>query len=152
MALQLPTPEDLTAYEDGLSDEQAIQQAADLFTLATGISDTPTDEFQKRLINDAILEMAWALKARHDDFESSVSPFSGERIGSYSYQKTNQAIAAGNSTGVPWFDKAVAYFEGQNADSDKLAAADSEYVFVPGQPWAGITPGHLSHDPSYIFP
>lgn len=82
MALDLPTPAELDVLEQPELDEQtAIQMAADLFVMATGVTDTPTDEVGVRMVKNAILEMAWALRTRHGDMEASFSPFSGERIG-----------------------------------------------------------------------
>ena len=62
MTLVLPSPEDLQRHRDGISDEIALQRAADLFTIATGITDTPDDPLAARLVNLAILDMAWYLQ------------------------------------------------------------------------------------------
>ena len=122
MALTLPNPEDLQAYINGLTEEEAIQQAMDLFVLATGLDATssPTED---RIVRLAVLDMAWAIRERHEDREAEFSPFNSERIGSYSYSKAAKAITSGQSTGVPNFDMAVSYFLG------KSISVDSEFVF-----------------------
>jgi hypothetical protein len=135
VALDLPTPAELDVLEQPELDEQtAIQMAADLFVMATGLTDTPTDEFGGRMVKTAILEMAWALRTRHGDMEAEFSPFSGERIGSYTYQKASQAVLRRGTTqiktDVPLFDSAVAYFNQKR----RLAGINitSEWVFVSG--------------------
>lgn len=161
MALDLPTPAELDVLEQPELDEQtAIQMAADLFVMATGVTDTPTDEVGVRMVKNAILEMAWALRTRHGDMEASFSPFSGERIGSYSYQKASNAILRKGTTqiktDVPFFDSAVAYFnqrgrlKGINVTSEWVFAngyrCGSE-PFAPSRTW--VTPWFSKYeDPS----
>lgn len=151
MALELPTPADLDQLQNvGLTQQQALVQAADLFTLATGVSDTPSDPFEKRLVRDAILQMAWALRARQEDLEAVFSPFSTERIGSYSYSKMVEnwhSAARTKTTGVPLFDSAVAYFNGRKGSA--TATAVSEQVFKHGESWAGETSWN-NHDPAFV--
>jgi hypothetical protein len=127
MPLVLPTPEELDAHKVEVTSEQALQQASDLFTIATGISDQPTDLMEQRLVKQAILDMAWFLQDDHENFEAKTSPFQSERIGSYSYVKA-QATKKLN-TGVPGFDMAVDYFKGLE---DSIITMDSEWVFLPG--------------------
>lgn len=152
MALDLPTSAELQQLEDDdLDQDTALQMAADLFTMATGIQDTPTDEFQARLIHNALLEMAWALRVRHGDQEAVFSPFSGERIGSYSYQKAQQSISQGSKTGVPFFDAAVAWFNKKARTAQP--STTSEWVFEQGceHRWAGedLYRRQHSEDPSF---
>jgi hypothetical protein len=128
MALVLPTPQDLVDYKEGPDDAEALQRAGDLFTLATGITNTPTDPLALRLIEAAILEMAWYLQTNHEDLEAEFSPFSSERIGSYSYSKMQQAAAQGIKTGVPAFDIAVAYFATKDGT---ITSSTTEWVFKP---------------------
>lgn len=143
--LELPLPAELDALEEGLDETTAIQMAADLFTMATGVTDQPTDPMQQRIIKYAILEMAWALTVRHEDMEAIFSPFSGERIGSYSYTKAINAVATGSKTGVPMFDRAVAYFNllGRSANPN----VTSEWVFKQGEKWAA----NLRHNDPFNF-
>jgi hypothetical protein len=123
MALDLPTPQDLEERIDGISAPQALQRAGDLLTVATGLTDMPTDPMEVRLVHEAVLEMAWYLQARHEDQEEQFSPFNSERIGSYSYQKAQAAVQAQVETGVPAFDVAVAYF------SRVTLVVDTQWVF-----------------------
>lgn len=130
MALTLPTPAELIAHRDAVGDGEALQRAADLFQIATGVTDTPTDLFESRLVKQAILDMAWFLQTRHDDQEEAFSPFSSERIGSYSYAKVAAAAKAGEGTGVPAFDAAVSYFN--TPAIEDMFAVSSEWVFTEG--------------------
>lgn len=141
MALTLPTPQSLQKYKDeGLSDADALSRASDLFTLATGLTSDPTDLFEKRLIRQALLDMAWSLQTVHEDMEENFSPFSGERIGSYSYTKMQQSVAEKRDTGIASFDQAVAYFTSK-AFGGSAIVTDSEWVFKQD----GNYDGHLSN-------
>lgn len=130
MGLTLPSGEDLAAHREGFSDTAALQYAADLLTLATGLITTPTDPLAARLVTTAILDMAWYLQVHHDDREAEFSPFSSERIGSYSYSKMAAAAQSKTDTGVAGFDAAVAYLNGLTADA--IFAMDTEWVFTKG--------------------
>ena len=152
MPLVLPTPEELDAHKVEVTSEQALQQASDLFTIATGISDQPTDLMEQRLVKQAILDMAWFLQDDHENFEAKTSPFSSERIGSYSYVKSQAQKKL--ETGVPGFDAAVEYFKGLE---DSVITMDSEWVFLPGYRSYSQLDGTTSpagHDPgrSVIWP
>lgn len=145
--LTLPSPQELQEFREGISDVDAIQRAADLFTLATGVSSTTT-AIEERLVRSAILEMAWAITTRHEDLEEQFSPFTGERIGSYSYNKAVRSVADGTDTGVPAFDNAVSYFMALALNS-KAFATDTEWVFEKG--FDTNSPLIGSHDPNYSF-
>jgi hypothetical protein len=127
MPLVLPTPQELEDHKVEVTPEQALQHAADLFVIATGITDQPTDLMEQRLVKQAILDMAWFLQDDHENFEAKTSPFSSERIGSYSYVKAQAQKKL--ETGVPGFDMAVDYFKGLE---DSIITMDSEWVFLPG--------------------
>lgn len=144
MALSLPTSEDLDAYKAGVDNATALQIASDLFTMATGIDTAPTDPFQERLIHNAILDMAWFLQEDHENKEAQFSPFSSERIGSYSYTKAAKAIQTQTSTGVSAFDLAVEYFKGLGPS---VITMDSEWVFAKGYNRSIYDPA-VSQDPS----
>lgn len=132
MSLNLPSPEDLGSYRESRSDADAIVQAGDLFTLATGIKETPTDPFEGRLVRWAILDMAWYLTENHENREAEFSPFTSERIGSYSYQKMQQAVQAQADTGVSAFDAAVKYFtQTKEGVAETVIVSSSEWVFRP---------------------
>jgi hypothetical protein len=120
MALSVPTTDELLAFMhetewDSSEEEFAaveLQQAADLMHIATGLTDDPADETAQRILKYGILEMAFALHARAPDREAMYSPFSSERIGSYSYSKAQAAVNEGILTNIPSFDAAVRYFLG----------------------------------------
>lgn len=108
----------------------ALQQAADLMQIATGIDTDPTDPLHLRVMKMGMLDMAWAILIQSEDKEESFSPYSSERIGSYSYQKRGpQDIIQGS--GVQWFDYAVNFFLSLGeADGKGLAWIETEQVFT----------------------
>lgn len=151
MALILPTALDLLDYMhvDTWEPPEAetwavayIQQAADMLQVATGLSDEPGDDLSKRIKNRAILDMAFYLLVRAPDREEYFSPFTSERMGSYSYNKPSEAFLYGRTTGsmssvllgqtgVPAYDFAVAYFNDfLMLDTD--VDYDTEAVFEKG--------------------
>lgn len=149
MSLTLPTPLDLQKHKEGVSDEEALARASDLFRLATGIDRDPDDAFERRLIQQALLDMAWYLQTVHEDLEEQFSPFSGERIGSYSYQKAQAAVNSKQNTGVPGFDTAVAYFLGLAEGG--APSTSSEWVFKPGYREPMLDELIDAHDPPRLF-
>lgn len=158
-----PTAEALDDFSDNSTDdygtslkEQAIQQAMDLLWLATEITEQPTDARIARIVNWGILDMAWALLIKTESKTESNSPFSGERIGSYSYQKTRpvgsygrarQAISKGLMAGVEWFDTAVALL--RNPDSEQNWVTTEQVFTHPyvEQIWGSGMAG-FGHDPN----
>ena len=149
MALTLPTPADLDAYRAAVSESDALILAADLFTLATGITDTPTDPLENRLVTYAILDMAWFLIEDHDNREAEFSPFSSERIGSYSYSKSQGKIENSESTGVRAFDLAVAYFT--EKINGTTTTSDTEWVFVQGYHNPEVPVSGTNPDTDYVI-
>jgi hypothetical protein len=148
MSLSLPTPDDLNSHKEGVDEATALQRAADLFVIATGVTENPTDPIEVRLIKTAILDMAWFLQEDHENREAQFSPFSSERIGSYSYTKMQAAVRAGDVTGVSGFDQAVDYFNDKNSGSTIWST--SEWVFENGYRGSDA-PRYLNHDPSYTY-
>ncbi len=118
MALTLPTPDDLITFwgdEADVDEERAqmlIQLSADLFYLATGLTDDPKNPQLARLVKYAILDMAVYTYVTRDEISASYSPYQSERIGSYSYSKQYtkmaKSAAINEPTGVPVFDRVVA--------------------------------------------
>lgn len=152
MPIVLPTPEELEAHKIEVTPEVALQRASDLFTIATGVVDTPTDLMEQRIVKTAILDMAWYLQDDHENFEAKTSPFQSERIGSYSYVKSMAAKKL--ETGVPGFDAAVEYFKSKE---DSVITMDTEWVFLPGyrNGYSGADGGPMRrHDPNTysLFP
>lgn len=146
MALILPTTDDLNNYIEGQSDDSVIQQAMDLFVMATGL-DATSSPLEDRIVKNAVLEMSWALKERHDSKDEEFSQSSGERIGSYSYNKAARSISEGVKTGVSAFDSAVDYFLMQALGG--TSGVSSEWVFAREDFLSSrlVT----AHDPSFIF-
>jgi len=114
----------LTTFDDDeyLVAEIMIQMATDLFWMATGLDADPTDEREARIVRYGILDMAWYLGTSMEDRDASFSPFSSERIGSYSYSKAQSAVSLEGKTGVPLFDIAVAFW------NDKYGTPSSSSV------------------------
>ena len=139
MALTLPTVVDLALFqhEDAVENEdwanEALQLAADLFKFAGG----PTEDDQlesaaeTRLVNAAICDMAWFLLIDRDNREAIYSPFSSERIGSYSYSKVAAAVNGRQATGVAFFDQATDYFSSKDAENGPIGLS-FERVMNPG--------------------
>lgn len=99
--------------EDDDWTESALQQATDLFWLATGLIEYPDDEQQTRIATYAILEMAQYLLVNDDNRTQIFGPYSSERIGSYSYSKMPQirsSIQTGTPMGLTWWDRAISLF------------------------------------------
>ena len=120
-------------FEDFISNPtstQLLEWATDLFILATGITTTPTDPMDKRILQRAIYQMAWYLRSDHENREAYMTDFSSETIGNYSYNKMQQSITETGRSQIPAFDFAVDYF------LDKLGKGTmshtSEHVFSQG--------------------
>lgn len=116
--------------------EEALQLATDLMELASGVTEQPArGTLKARMANVGILAMAHYLLINFDDREAIYSPFSSERIGSYSYSKQQAAAAGGEATDVPLFNLAVeALVEVSNqigTDSTEVFDPDHDFFSVP---------------------
>ena len=130
-------PPDTDEYEDFVHGdvpddedwtESALQQATDLFWLATGLVVYPTDAQEERIAKYAIMEMAQYLLIQDDNTTEILSPYNSERIGSYSYSKAAQArnsIQTGTPLGLFWWDRAISLF---STDDTSLIWSSSEKV------------------------
>lgn len=149
MALTLPLPEELDQFSLGATDvfaedqkTDAIQQAADLLYLATGVTEDPTNATGQilRIISWGLMDMAWKLLVTSENKTEINSPYSSETIGSYSYAKqAAAAIANGMLTGVEWFDAVVKLLNGLSGES--VIWSQSEHVF--SQPYCEPDPNAL---------
>jgi hypothetical protein len=135
MALTLPDPEELDQFTQGASDIfsddakfVAFQQAADLFYVAAGITDDPTDEYALRILKWGLMDMAYKILITRENQAEIYSPYSSETIGSYTYSKMLSAIQAGLRTGVEWFDIALSLLTG--AANTGAMSVSSEHVFT----------------------
>lgn len=142
MALTVPTTDDLLAHmnveewvpaEEEDFAELLLQQATDMMSAATGLTEDPEDALALRIMRTGIVDLAFYLYARSEDREALYSPFSSERIGSYSYQKSqaDQRIQSGIPVGAEMFDFAVAYLRGL-LEEDNLGEVwyEGECVFT----------------------
>lgn len=146
MALVPPDTKALLAYmretdwdppEQEVWASEALQAATDLMYVATGLTALPADEAHARIVTRGIMEMAFAIMVYDDGREAIYSPFTSERIGSYSYQKATDALSADEETGVRPFDFAVNLITGE--DPDKTTAwTSSEAVFERQDNWPNI--------------
>lgn len=140
MPLSKPSPADLDLFSHGETDgfsvpqkQLAIDQAAALLWLATGVTEDPTDPTVLQIVKWAMLDMAWSLLVKTSNKTEIYSPFSSERIGSYSYAKANKQITSGEETGVEWFDAAVSLLNNMDPAAGQGAAwSTSEHVFPQG--------------------
>jgi hypothetical protein len=125
--------------------EDALQRATDLMQIATGLTEDPTDELDLRFMVVGILAQAHAIFVTGgEDREALYSPFSSERIGSYSYSKAMQAVRLGQDTGIPEFDNAVAHLR-VSTDTVGPFAISSEQVF--SQPYSEEDVTRIGRDP-----
>ena len=154
MALTPPSPQDFGAFKGETFDiselasvTMHLQAATDLMEIATGIhSDFPNNTLEYRLMRNGIFDLAWYIGTTMEDRDAMYSPFSSERIGSYSYNKASKAVSMQGDTGVPFFDMAVAYLAGSVA-SDSLGGVSSTSTNVmPEYGWYRDYGGYSTYD------
>lgn len=154
MALTPPSIQDFGAFKDETFDPSEyasvtmhLQAATDLMEIATGIHQTPPmNTIEYRLIRNGIMDLAWYIGTSMEDRDAMFSPFSSERIGSYSYNKSAKAVSMQGDTGVPFFDMAVAYLAGSDA-SDALGGVSSSATYVmPEYGWYRDYGGYSTYD------
>lgn len=149
-----PTPKDLATWKGLESEEELdaplefinkhLQLSAAMFLLASGMRKSPDwTSPLGHVIRAAILDMAWYIGTTKENQDEIFSPFSSERIGSYSYSKVTKAVQRGEDTGVPFFDMALKWFLESLLGEDASAsfAASSEHVF--SQPY-GTVPARVA--------
>jgi hypothetical protein len=143
VSLTVPVLDDLVAFSGQAITEQyyddtdyimvALQQAADLMTLTTGLEADPTSEAAEiqRMLTNAILQMAEALVIMQPYRGVILNPFASETIGAYTYSKLqNTKDLGGGDTGLHWWDQAVEYF-----DLDDISESSSTRVFEDDNVW-----------------
>jgi hypothetical protein len=138
MALTVPLPSDLYLFwgseADDTDDVRAtafLDLATNLMWLAIELEVDPADVRLKNLVKYAIIDMAIYMWVSRDDIDASYSPFTTERVGSYSYSKLARAVTQGIDTGVPIFDRVVLYYK-QLSMSSGSGWTTSEAVFDQG--------------------
>jgi hypothetical protein len=109
--------------------EDILQQATDVIWIFTGIDNDPVDERLARIVKYAIFDLTLWLLTQDAHREEINSPFSSERIGSYSYSKMQKA-KDGEDSGIYWVDM---LFRLLRAPGEEYAVSwvDSERVFNP---------------------
>lgn len=168
MALTVPDLDDLKLFsgQDWPTDEHeyvenVLFQATDVIWVFTGFNDDPSDARTNRIVQYAIMDLSLWLMTQAAHRDEINSPFSSERIGSYSYSKM-QGAQKGEDTGIYWVDMLFRLLRAPSEEYS-LSWVDSERVFNPtgetfeemetkrtgsdGWPIAPETPVHL---PTYI--
>lgn len=140
--LPAPTINELTVFTGrpagsfgGFAD-QALAQAALMFTIVTKLSVLPDDPDLLQLAKNAMMELADRLLLEQPFQAIKAGPFQTETIGSYSYSRvtpTSSKVQQGIKTGLFWWDLAV----------DELSAAGTS-VLSHGS--VGIVPNGLVRD------
>lgn len=114
--LTAPLVEDLAVFTGrpeaslGAFAEQALDQAALMFTIGTRLTDYPDDPDKTKLARYAIMEMADRLLLEQPYALIKASPFQSETQGSYTYSRatqTTKTVAQGLKTGLFWWDTAI---------------------------------------------
>lgn len=139
MALTVPAQADLQdfwgdTYPSELTTARAamlLDLSTNLMWLGTSLEADPSDARLASLVKYGILDMAIFMYIYREELDAVYSPFTSERVGSYSYSKMMKAVQQGIDTGVPMFDRIVAYYR------DLAMAADggwtsSESIFRNG--------------------
>lgn len=136
MALIPPTYDEYSDFlrEEFPSDmiiriEDILVQATDAFWVFTGLSDYPADLRAARIARYSIMELTAWLISQHENRSEINSPFSSERIGSYSYMKMQKA-QEDSSSGLYWLDMFFRWMRGGDGDA-MVASVSSESVFSP---------------------
>ena len=137
MALPAPSLADLQTFKGGdpydTSETSHIDMMLEQATLAvwldTGLEDYPTDTRAAQVVKYAIMDLTLWLLAQEESRDEINSPFSSERIGSYSYSKM-QAARKDGSSGIYWLDRLFQMLSGTDGEASP-AWAYSENVFSP---------------------
>src|SRR3954470_21512168 len=90
--------------------DEALAQAALLFSIVTKLTAYPADPDLLKLAKYAIMEMADRLILEQPYASIKSGPFQTETIGSYSYSKvtqTSRTAQQGLKTGLFWWDVAI---------------------------------------------
>lgn len=143
-----PTLADLLTFsrwpssEDERRDEDALRRATDLMEVASSVDEDPAPgTTESRILRDGVLAMAHAMIVRQPDEATIASPYSSEKIGSWSYQKAQNDVLRGLPTGIWAFDVAVSFLRGDEVDHSSEAVF-AEESFEPAPPWhGGLGPG-----------
>jgi hypothetical protein len=111
----------------------SLEQGVDLMWLATSLTTEPTDAQELRILQRGIMAMAEALEVSKGYRAHTMSPYSSETIGSYSYMKVATAVRAGIPTGLLWFDVAVSHFSGTAEIQNTATALFDRMPYPPAE-------------------
>lgn len=136
MEMSPPTVEELQTFRgevfplaERAQVEMYLQQATDALWVFTGADSFPTDARLRRLFQNAILDLTLWLLSRAEHRDEINSPFTSERIGSYSYSKMQRAADTGDS-GIYWLDLLFKALKAPS-ESGEIPWVTSERVFNP---------------------
>lgn len=150
MALEVPTRAALLEFDPTLTAppaqlDQALAQAALLYSVLAGVTVTPTQQPCADLYRNAVLDMARWLSLSQQWVAKAATPFASETIGSYSYTRNlrNTLLQGMNGkpeTGVFWFDLAVGQCQAAgrsrvSSDAITVFEHDSVYRGPDGRRW-----------------
>lgn len=121
--------------------EFTLRQATDAVWQHTQITEYPADPQLSRILKYAILELATWLQTQAENRDEINSPFSSERIGSYSYSKVAQA-AKSQDSGLFWLDSLFTALSTSGAVSS--ISITSEIVF--SSPFGAVSPSFTLKD------
>ena len=138
MALTPPTIQELETFRNAGAFaaaevdyvESVMQQATDAIWATTGLEDEPSDPRGQRLLNYAIMQFTLWLMSQDEHRDEINSPYSSERIGSYSYSKMQGALD-GTQTGIFWLDMLFRYLGFFGDDPSLMSWSSSENVMNP---------------------
>lgn len=123
MSIPVPSVEDLATFSGrplvffNPYAVQALTQATLYMSLATELTDLPTDPTQAQLMINGILDFALVTYLEQPYQAIKTNPFQSQTVGGVSYSKpvlymrgTAQANALkGEETGITWFDMAIGF-------------------------------------------
>lgn len=136
MPLAPPTVDDLQGFSNEEFPDDSheflgtlLQGATDAIWIFTGMDEYPSDARLARITRFAIMDLALWLQSQAEHRTEINSPFSSERIGSYSYSKMQQA-QRGEDTGIYWLNLLFMALKAPGTDGG-ASWVDSERVFNP---------------------
>lgn len=126
--------------DDGIPDEEdpevkaaeyKLQEATDAFFVLTALTEEPDDPQLARIYQYAVCDLARWLQDQFEVSEEINSPFTGERIGSYSYQKQQALKAAreGHETGIYWLDLALNLFRDMSGGGSMISVSSEDVMY-----------------------
>lgn len=118
---------------------ESIDQAGDLFEIATDLTVFPTQGIDGRIARRGVLAMAEAIYEGNAYRDLRASPFRTETIGTYTYALAESNVLSGVPSGVAWFDIAVERLRadtGSSISGSSISAFDrpGDVIDLDGRP------------------